>query len=192
MEGYFKAFDGAPQVEGLRASGVDLWLDWRKGGWAVWAGYSLGWAWFQRGLVPTSDNFSARHLLSGGLRAPLPSAILFDLRLASNSGLDYTPIPTGEQAAQADPEDRFDTSATASAISGAPVGSYLRLDAQLSRSFTASVLGTRFELAPYLRVLNALDRRDALFYQLDIERDVRPRSLQAVSVLPIVGIEWRQ
>jgi hypothetical protein len=192
MEGYYKAFDGAPQIQGMRASGLDLWIDWTNGSWAAWAGYSLGWAWFQEGLATTSDNFSARHLLSGGLRVPLPSAVFFDLRLASSSGLDYTPIPTGQVRRDAQFEETSITERTGSVLSGAPTGSYLRLDAQVSRSFTASALGTRIELVPYLRVLNALDRRDALFYQLDLQPGARPRSLDSVSFLPIVGIEWRQ
>lgn len=193
MEGYLKAFDGAPQVRSLRASGIDLWIDWRNGGWAAWAGYSLAFAWFQEASSSTSDRFSSRHLLSGGVTAPLPTGVFFDLRLASSSGLDYTAIPTGAAVPSRERDTEvFDATPTASTLSGAPAGSYLRLDAQLSRGFTADLLGTRFEFVPYLRVLNALDRRDALFYQFDVERDLRPRSLHAVSLLPVVGIAWRQ
>jgi hypothetical protein len=192
MEAYYKAFDGTPDVEGLRSSGIDLWVNWRDGPWAAWAGYSLAWAWRERTAGGPTDRFSARHLLSAGLRAPLPSGVRFEARLASSRGIPYTPIPA------ASPGERFlgdagETVLTAAErmMGGAPDGSYLRLDASIERSWTVRLFGAELELVPYLKVLNALDRRDALFYQLEAGRDLRPRSLYAVPLLPIAGIAWR-
>ena len=46
-------------------------------------------------------------------------------------------------------------------------------------------------MTPYVRVLNALDRRDALFYQFNRGTDVAPRPLATLPVLPLIGVEWR-
>jgi hypothetical protein len=196
MVGFYKMFDGTPEVSGLRSSGIDLWLDWHNGPWAAWAGYSLAWAWTQEELLTTADRFSARHLLSGGFTAPLPSGVRFGLRLASSRGIPYTPIPTSAPAGAPTDEVVFDQATRETmardAISGAPAGSYLRIDAMVSRSWTARLLGTEVEFVPYLKVLNALDRRDALFYQFEAGQDLRPRSLESVPLLPVIGIEWRQ
>jgi hypothetical protein len=196
MVGFYKMFDGTPEVAGLRSSGIDLWLDWHNGPWAAWAGYSLAWAWTQEELLTTADRFSARHLFSGGVTAPLPSGMRFGLRLASSRGIPYTPIPTSAPAGAPTDEVAFDQATRETlardAISGAPAGSYLRIDAMVSRSWSARLLGTDVEIVPYLKVLNALDRRDALFYQFEAGQDLRPRSLESVPLLPVIGIEWRQ
>jgi hypothetical protein len=197
MVAFYKSYDGTPEVNGLRSSGIDLWLNWKNGPWAAWGGYSLAWAWSQQELLGTSDRFSARQLLSGGVSAPLPSGVRLDVRLASSRGIPYTPIPTsatgGFPGTNDEVYDEIAQEARArDAISGAPAGSYLRIDARVSRRWTARLLGTDVELAPYLKVLNALDRRDALFYQFEAGRDLRPRSLESVPFLPVIGIEWRQ
>jgi hypothetical protein len=197
MVAFYKSYDGTPEVTGLRSSGLDLWLDWQNGPWAAWAGYSLAWAWAQQERLGTADRFSARHLLSGGVRAPLPSGMRFAVRLSSSRGIPYTPIPTSAPGGvPASDQEAFDElvqrDQAREAISGAPAGSYLRIDATVSRSWSAHLLGADVELVPYLKVLNALDRRDALFYQFDAGQDLRPRSLDAVPLLPVIGIEWRQ
>jgi hypothetical protein len=197
MVGFYKQYSGTPEVTGLRSSGIDLWLDWKNGPWAAWAGYSLAWAWTQEEFASTTDRFSARHLLSGGVSAPLPSGVRFDIRLASSRGIPYTPIPTSAAVDAGEGRDQFNVGPTTEdlareAISGAPEGSYLRLDAMVSRGWTARLFGTEVEFVPYLKLLNALDRRDALFYQFEAGPDVRPRSLEAVPILPVIGIEWRQ
>jgi hypothetical protein len=123
--------------------------------------------------------------------------VRFDVRLASSRGIPYTPIPTSPQAGGPPTDEAAFDQATREtlardAISGAPAGSYLRIDAMVSRGWTVHILGTDVELVPYLKVLNALDRRDALFYQFDAGQDMRPRSLESVPLLPVIGIEWRQ
>ncbi|HEU4560399.1 MAG TPA: hypothetical protein VFS20_21290, partial [Longimicrobium sp.] len=63
-------------------------------------------------------------------------------------------------------------------------------DARVSRTFTPR-LGTReTELTPFIRVLNALDRRDALFYRYR-PGDERAKPVSTLPVLPVFGLEWR-
>jgi hypothetical protein len=73
-----------------------------------------------------------------------------------------------------------------------PDEQYLRLDAQIAHTFITDVRGFAFELTPYFKVLNALDRRDALFYHFDrSQQEPQARAVAALPVLPIVGFEWR-
>ncbi len=197
LEAYLKAYDGLPFAEGLRSSGADMWLQRAGEHWNAWLGYSIGWAWTESSPERPTSRFAGRHLLSGGAGAALPSGLDLDVGLAYGSGLPFTPIPrtadgdTGEslpvlaRATVENPEEGPDPGL------GAPHGSYLRLDARLSRTWSGRLDHREFELTPYLKLLNALDRRDALFYHFDPERDLRPRSLAALPLLPVVGLEWR-
>ena len=67
--------------------------------------------------------------------------------------------------------------------------SYLRLDATLSGRWCIGGGKCPVRLAPYLRVINALDRRDALFYYQDGGLD-DPRSLAALPAVLSVGVRW--
>ena len=51
--------------------------------------------------------------------------------------------------------------------------------------------GRRFALRPYAKVLNALDRRDGLFWYFSPWRDPSVRPLAELSLLPVIGFEWR-
>jgi hypothetical protein len=67
--------------------------------------------------------------------------------------------------------------------------SYLRLDATLSGSWCVGGRECPVHLSPYVRVINALDRRDALFYYQDGNFD-DPRSLAALPAVLSVGVRW--
>ena len=76
-------------------------------------------------------------------------------------------------------------------LSGAPEDSYLRVDAEISRRWVASIGRSSVEIAPYVRVLNALDRRDALFYQTTADQPLtRPAPLASLPVIAIFGVSW--
>jgi hypothetical protein len=72
-----------------------------------------------------------------------------------------------------------------------PEGSYLRLNLQASARLDSHLFGRPTSFYPYVRVINVLDRSDALFYQFDQVSDPTPRAFGAVPVLPVIGIEWR-
>lgn len=199
LEAFLKTYDGLPAAEGLRSSGADMWVQRAGDAWTGWLGYSIGWAWTDGGPDRNGIDFAGRHLLSGGLGADLPGTVQLDVAVAYGSGLPFTPIPrtaggtggteSGDQPAAA--SVLASEPGGSSSLAGAPDGSYLRLDGRVSRTWMGRVHGHPFELTPYVKLLNALDRRDALFYHFDPERDLRPRSLAAVPLLPIVGLEWR-
>ena len=68
--------------------------------------------------------------------------------------------------------------------------SYLRLNLQATADIRTSFLGRQSMFRPYIRVINALDRSDALFYQLDPEGGLTPRAVGSVPVIPVIGVEW--
>ena len=77
------------------------------------------------------------------------------------------------------------------AFSGRPDDGFLRLDVELFTQFTARIGGHDFDVRPYLRVINALDQRDALFFYFEPWRDAELRPLAERSLLPVLGVEWR-
>ncbi len=76
-------------------------------------------------------------------------------------------------------------------FSGRPDDGFLRLDVELFTRFDARIGGQDFEIRPYLRVINALDQRDALFYYFEPWRDAELTPLAERTLLPVFGMEWR-
>jgi len=186
LEGYFKSFDGLPEAEDLYSSGADLWLQADEGPVRGWLGYSLAWVWDNQPAQATQ--FVGRQLLSGGLATAL-GGVDVGLRLAYGAGLPFQEVtPVGEGAPRNPRRDAGD--APPPALSGAPDDSYLRIDAEISRRWVGRIGNRSFEIAPYVRLLNALDRRDALFYRAAEEGPTRPIPLSSVPVLAVVGIAW--
>lgn len=197
LEGFFKRFSGLPtERPRARASGVDVWLRRTGAGITGWAGYSLAWVWSPPDDTDTSERFSGRQLLSAGLAGPLGSAGRFELRLAYGAGLPYTAIPTAGVVGENAPNDpALDMRTIASAAENeaftAPLDEpYLRVDAQLSHTWKPRWRGVDWTVTPYLKVLNALDQRDALFYYYDPDHDAEPRPLGTLPVLPVLGVRW--
>ncbi len=199
IEGFYKTFTGLPSTDNQRAqaSGLDLWVRRPAGQITGWFGYSLAWMWTVDEGNLDRQSFAGRHLISAGLGAPLGNQGRFDLRVAYGAGLPYTAIPEPETppvfASGSRPvgagitlDEPVPTSPSA------PTEPYLRLDLQVARTFTTVVRGFTFELTPYVKVLNALDRRDALFYHFDRNAE-RPetRPLAPLPLLPILGLEWK-
>jgi hypothetical protein len=73
----------------------------------------------------------------------------------------------------------------------APEEDFLRLDLEVSWEARPRIGGRSTELRPYLRVINALDRRDALFHYFDRWMEDGLRPLAERPFLPLVGLEWR-
>jgi len=185
LEGFFKSFDDLPGSQRLFSSGADIWVQAKEGPVRGWLGYSLAWVWDNE--PDRQTQFVGRQLLSGGLSSD-HRGFDFGLRLSYGAGLPFSSISKANQADSGlgAPSDR-DAVAT---ISGAPDDSYLRIDAEVSRRWIARVGSSRMELAPYVRVLNALDRRDALFYQTDGGERTRTAALASVPFLAVFGIAW--
>lgn len=200
LEGYYKTFKDLPSMQGelTEASGVDLWVRRATGRFNGWLGYSLAWLWSTDGTATTtSQSFVGRQLLSAGAGGPLGTNGRFDVHLAYGAGLPFTAIPEPEasppvfvlmrarEPTGSVPDDNFNYPAP-------PDEQYLRVDVEVSHTFITDVRGFAFELMPYFKLLNALDRRDALFYHFDrSQQQPQARAIAALPVLPVVGFEWR-
>lgn len=212
LEGFFKRFEGVPgggradlvpggateAANQAQASGVDLWVRRNTGRITGWLGYSLAWTWSDDGDGRATQLFAGRQLLSAGLNGRLGPSGRFGVRLAYGAGLPYTAVPDvgiGETSFAADDplhmvSFRKETGELGPAVTS-PDEPYLRLDAEVSRTWNTTLRGSAVDVTPYIKVLNALDRRDALFYHFDALGDARPHALAALPVLPVLGIEWR-
>ncbi len=197
VEGFYKSFSGLPEENGrdrAEASGLDVWI--RRGGrMSGWFGYSLAWVWYTPEERPFANgpSFAGRHLVSAGVSGPIVGEGSFDVRVAYGAGLPYTAIP---EPALATPTVgvAFQRSAADDTEPAAvtPNEPYLRLDAQVQRTWNGDWLGVSFSVTPYVKVLNALDRRDALFYHLERNDGATElRALASLPVLPVLGVQWR-
>lgn len=193
LEGYYKRFEDIPDPElvGNYASGVDVWVRRGEGAVSGWMGYSLAWSWSRADTSGHSAGFSGRQLLSAGLTAQGKPGRA-ELRIAYGGGLPYSAV-TGV----ADPETGA-VEAPPPTVPGDPAGpvagppqDFLRVDVQLSRTFTPTISGRETALTPYVRVLNGLDRRDALFYRYSPTGDPQARPVATLPILPVLGLEWK-
>ncbi len=206
LEGFYKMYDGLPSAGGdeAEAAGIDAWLRRTRGSVTGWVGYSLAWIWSEQpGLyAPTRETSFGRHLVSVGLSGPVIADSDFDVRVSYGAGLPFTAIPEPEAATPVfsvvGMGDDLGGPAYAAAepvptLPSTPEEAFLRLDAQISRAFQGTWRDLEFEVRPYLRILNLLDRRDALFYHYDRAggSTAEPRAVAAIPVLPVFGVEWR-
>ncbi|TVP59100.1 MAG: TonB-dependent receptor [Gemmatimonadales bacterium] len=211
VSGFVKRFQeqGARGVGRINASGTDLRV--RRQGDRVegWVGYALSWYWEPGpGAAPQSgrgsgSEFSGRHLLTTGARYDDPSGFQLGLSLEYGAGLPLTEVPLVASPEHAGPvtgvrnlsgaptiED-YARSSTDNPLDLVLEDDFLRVDFEASWVTRPVVAGRTTELRPYLRVLNALDRRDALFYYFDQWRDAELRPLAERPVVPLMGLEWR-
>jgi hypothetical protein len=202
IEGYYKEFSNVPGSLAIEAnaSGVDLWVSRATGAWTGSVGYSLAWVW-SGATSATQESFDGRHLLSAGINGPIRERTLVDFKFAYGAGLPYSGINL--QVAAPDSERLnagFDGNvALATARRGGtetaplletPSRPFLRLDATISQLWTPRIGATTFAIEPYLKLLNGLGRRDALFYYHDGRGDGVTRPIGSFPVLPVIGVEW--
>jgi hypothetical protein len=221
VEGYWKNIDGLPDLYGsrLRYAGVDLWLRQRLGAFQVWGSYSLGWGWAATDGAPDTELYSGRHLLRGGFTKGFNDDVRLDAELSYGQGLEFGAIPRVERTgafapvsggadspgpgagAPGPPSGGSGGGATPAFAVPAPVptpvvvrspgGSYLRLNVQATAQIRTRFFGREQALYPYFRIINALDRSDALFYSSEGDPSLEPRPVGSIPILPVLGIEWR-
>lgn len=208
LEGYVKSFQDLPVGPDIETSGLDFFLQRSAGQVSGWVGYSVAWYRPEYEGRKAVARTLGRQLFTGGVSANLLSGFGVDLSLAYGVALPFTPIPQAEDGSgggiggpggnpQLAIAPAFDLGPTptsdlgdATPWAGAARGTYLRLDGTIYRTWILNVKGMPISISPYLRILNALDRRDGLFFQFDPEEDRRPVSLGAVPLIPLIGVRW--
>lgn len=203
LEGFWKRYDGlqASGDETIRSSGIDVRI--LSGGdrAAGWIGYGLSWFWSSLDLSGHTSDFAGRHLLSAGLSGRLGGRFRGEARVAYGAGLPYTSIPFRSPVSSAgafqdeaaspgvsQPALALDTTTTDPPIVGGLDEEFLRLDLEIQALFEPRWGGRRWRVQPYLRVLNALNQRDALFATFQPWRSDAVTPLAQRPLLPILGV----
>jgi len=191
IDGFYKTFHDLPDPSdaGLRSSGVDLRLTRNGGAFGGWFGYSLSWFWRDGSGRDHSSDFAGRHLLGAGLDGPIAGPLGFEIGLSFSDGLPLSAVPVAGAVEDGDFESDPDP-----AVSDPTLGiddGFLRLDAEVDGDFEGELFGRTVRLRPYLRLLNALDSRDALFFYFDPWRSSDARGIAEHSVVSVLGVAWR-
>ena len=193
LQGYWKNYRGLGVTKGdnVRGSGFDLRLGSSASQGLIWLGYGLSWYWSAEDLSGYANDFAGRHLLSAGFAAFLPNRLRLEGRIAYGAGLPYTAIPFGSATEQAEvpavPGGGVQTDLDSPLVAGLD-DDFLRLDLEVHTRLMASLAGRTLDLRPYLRVVNALRQRDALFYAFEPWRPDSLRALAERPFLPVFGI----
>jgi len=217
VEAFWKSSSGVPEFGNgmLRNAGIDVLVGRPLTPQvSLWGAYSLAWAWASFPGEANQDVYSGRHFLRGGLTMESPGHIRLDANLSLGDGLEFGAIPRSERAVLTanDPSEGGTTLPSSPDIPGsapqvlsisvpmadvgpiftrAPNGSYLRLNFQVTGEIAVKLLGRDQTILPYFRLVNALDRQDALFFRFDREENAEPTPIGAVPILPVFGLEWR-
>lgn len=203
LEGFYKNYEGVPggTSADANASGVDLWLRRNTGDWQGWLGYSLSWTWSEA-RPATASRFSGRHLISSGLSAPLGGPARLDLGFVYGAGLPYSAIPFSAPPEIMDSPMRDALSefyvgdgaspvrAGSAPLLATPNRPYLRVDVGASGTWSPRLGQSAMEITPYIRLLNTLGERDALFYRMGAE-DGSFDPVMALPLVPVVGLQWK-
>lgn len=195
LDGFWKRFsgvhdDGSP----LLNSGIDLRVLTAGEDGSVWLGYGLSWFWSPADPAGGGTDFAGRHLLTTGMSGTLLGPLKGEARLAYGAGLPSTSLPFGsaasdELAAPAAPE-AGPAPAVAQNSPTSSLDDFLRLDLELYAVLDPDWGGHSWRIRPYLRLLNALNRRDALFYTYQPWRSDAVTPLAERPILPVLGIAF--
>jgi hypothetical protein len=213
LEGFYKRYHGLPSPDRrpgsasvaadtlsstAHSSGMDVWVRRTSGGLTGWFGYSLNWAWSSEDRTRTAGDFVGRQTVSAGVRGVAWKRSVVGVRIAYGSPVssrDFSNLVDGALGTGSIPPSLtntnvdLDTDAPLSTFSHA----FLRLDAEISRTWTPRVAGRATQVTPYLRVINALDQRDGFFYRYSEtgsgEDVVQP--LTSVPLVPVFGVSWK-
>lgn len=196
VEGFFKRFRDVPTLPGSAYnSGMDLWVRSGKGPATGWLGYTLTWAWALEDEALTADDIVGRQVLSAGVGTPLGRLARLSARFQYGSALSASRLlPGGDDGSLSlrnnDPQVTSFGSSAEPLLSVPADKPYVRLDVELSRTWTPRLAGRPTDLTPYFRVINALDQREPLFYQSRAVGE-GPSAVGGFPILPVLGLQWK-
>lgn len=199
VAGFWKGYQGLRpgSAEAIQSSGLDLRVQHMGERTTAWLGYGLSWYWSGTDLSGSSSTFTGRQLLTAGLSGSLGSTLGAEVNVAYGAGLPYTSVPfhsLSPSAAEADRnalENSGDVIEETPPFPGGLGQDFLRIDVEIHATLRPTWGGHRWEVRPYVRVLNALDRRDALFYAFQPWRGGGVTPLAERPLVPVLGVAWR-
>ncbi len=197
LEGFWKSYRDLPSAarESVTSSGVDLRIVTADDRRAAWLGYGLSWFWSSMDLSGRASEFVGRHLLSAGVSGRLLGPFQAEARLAYGAGLPYTSIPFGTESAAYASTTVNQVAQGSGFASDMPLvegldETFLRLDLEVHATLEPTWGGRTIRVRPYVRILNALDRRDALFYTYQPWRSESLKPLAERPILPLLGVAF--
>lgn len=116
-------------------------------------------------LFGRASDFVERHLLSAGVSGALAGPLRGELRIAYGAALPYTSVSFGDAAAEplSLSGGTFERTGAEGLEPGVvPSGldeQFLRVDLEIHALFEPTWGGHTWQVRPYVRLLNALDRR---------------------------------
>ncbi|HYW06530.1 MAG TPA: carboxypeptidase-like regulatory domain-containing protein [Longimicrobium sp.] len=197
IEGFYKRYEGVPLSHGVGSytSGMDVWVRRGVGPVTGWLGYNLAWQWSRPDTALASDRFVGRQVLSAGAAGKLGRKARFGVRFQYGSDLSASEhfALDGTQVGETDLSTPTTFSGTTTGDAPLTVNRakpYLRLDVEVERSWNLPIRGHRTVFTPYFRLINALDQRDALFYEPEPSGG-GIRAVGGFPVLPVIGLNWK-
>jgi hypothetical protein len=206
LEGFYKRYHGLPSprlfdttTSTAHTSGVDVWVRRTAGTLTGWFGYSLNWAWNTQADTSASY-FSGRHTVNAGVRGIAWRRTHFSVRVAYGSRLPVSALRAGLPPGALDggsiPRAGQSSGGGVDLDTDAPLNAepdgFLRLDAEVSRTWNPRVGRVTTQVTPYLRVINALDDRDGLFYRyLGDGANGEIPGLGDFPIVPVFGVSWK-
>lgn len=174
--------DAAPGLRARTVPGLDVW-------WLRSAGpleVSIGWSYLRRpsGSADEEGVLRDRHVLAASVARSAGPARL-QLSAAWATGLPFVSLalddPDAAPLLAGDDAPPFRAS---------PDGNYLRIDAGATATWRVRWLDRETAVTPYVKLINALGRRDALFFFRESGAGGQLRALAAVPLVPTLGIRW--
>jgi hypothetical protein len=147
---------------------------------------SLGYSYLRRvSQADTSGTLRDRHVLAASIgRSTGPAR--FNLAAAWAVGLPFVSLALDDPDAAP-----IVTASEGATLPGtSPEGTYLRIDASATATWQVNWLDREASVTPYVKLVNALGRRDALFFFRETGAGGQLRALAAVPLVPTLGIRW--
>ena len=203
LEGNWKRLTGIPgATEPVESAGLQFMLMRSARSLGMWASYEMGWDWTAAQRL-NENFFAGRHLIRGGVSTALANRITFDADVAFGSGLSYGAIPrtpldtdgfgsegSGTEAPTTPASPVGQSLVQVPLQSEQPDGSYLRLNLKVGALWGFRVSGRPVSFQPYVRIVNALDRSDGLFYHFDPLLSGQLRAVGTVPAMPVIGFDF--
>jgi hypothetical protein len=185
-----------------RARGVELLATHRRGSSGVQLAYTLASVRRELDSLQWTPRFERRHSLDAGAWTGWGRGGQLSLRFLASSGQPYTPLVGTTRRPIYDPvhggfTGGFRVEPVVGAYNSARLPAYLRLDVGARREYRPRWRGRGREvtLAPYLQVINVLNRPNVLYAQPEVSADGALRTRVSYGpqfpIIPTFGIEWR-